>query len=114
MKSSSCWTSQPERCRLQVDAATTAASTPLAAAAGQGHTQVVRALLLAGATVDTQAQNGSTPLHSAASGGHAECVLELTAADCDLDIQNSNSNTALHVAAAKGAFNVSWAKSIGR
>ena len=87
----------------QVDAATTAASTPLAAAAGQGHTQVVRALLLAGANVDTQAQNGSTPLHSAASGGHADCLQELAAAGCDLDIQNSNSNTAMHVAAAKGA-----------
>ena len=86
-----------------MDAPTTALSTPLAAAAGQGHQAVLQALMAAGANLDSQAQNGHTPLHCAASAGHVPCVEELANSGCDLDIQNQNSNTALHVASSKGA-----------
>lgn len=72
--------------------------TPLAAAAGSGHTEVVRLLLAAGATVNLRSQNqgfwrkaarnpkvnpNATPLFQASSAGHAEVVRLLLDAQAD-------------------------------
>ena len=40
--------------------------------------QIVRFLILCGATADIRDRNGFTPLHLACSRGKAQCVVELT------------------------------------
>ena len=44
---------------------------PLYVASGNGHLNVVRALLSAGAEVDGQDHSGHSPLYTACQGGHA-------------------------------------------
>eukprot|EP00658_Telonema_sp_P-2_P076721 TRINITY_DN6775_c0_g1_i1.p2 TRINITY_DN6775_c0_g1~~TRINITY_DN6775_c0_g1_i1.p2 ORF type:complete len:105 (+),score=34.15 TRINITY_DN6775_c0_g1_i1:197-511(+) len=59
--------------------------TPLSFAAQNGHTEVVRELLGAGAEVDKAAENGATPLSFAAQNGHTEVVKELLGAGAEVD-----------------------------
>jgi ankyrin repeat protein len=52
---------------------------PLHIASREGHAEVVRALVLLGAKVDTKnSLNGVTPLHSAAFRGHSEVCRAFT------------------------------------
>ena len=55
-----------------MDAVEEQGDTPLHYAAGQGHADVARALLEAGASVRAANQQRKTPLHLAADRGHAE------------------------------------------
>ena len=59
--------------------------TPLHLACLQGHTDVVRVLLEAGADVDARNSSLWTPLDCASAKGHVLCVNELLDYDSPLD-----------------------------
>ncbi|KAJ9441346.1 hypothetical protein DIPPA_13738, partial [Diplonema papillatum] len=62
-------------------------STALHIASENGHSEVVKELIAAGAKVDVQDNDGSTALQSASYFGHSEVVKELIAAGAKVDVQ---------------------------
>jgi hypothetical protein len=70
-------------------------STPLITAAVFGHVEVARALIEAGADVNTRNNEGSTPLHTAAFLCHPEIVEALLANRAEKSIRNNAGATAL-------------------
>jgi hypothetical protein len=84
--------------------------TPLAVASKQGHVEVVKALLAAGAPVAaplTELDDEMTPLHIAAHQGRAGAAAALIEANASLEATAaSDGATALHIAAAEGKGNV--------
>eukprot|EP00045_Choanoeca_perplexa_P003294 m.29712 g.29712 ORF g.29712 m.29712 type:complete len:343 (+) comp11968_c0_seq1:2073-3101(+) len=87
-------------------------ATPLHAAAVGGHTDIVRALLEAGANVNSTAdkadfRTGEVPLHQAAKSGHAEVVeLLLGKSSIKVDCQDAKKQTALLLASYRGSVEV--------
>jgi hypothetical protein len=79
-------------------------STPLQAAAANGHIAAIAALLAVGARVNGAGRSGSTPLLLAASCGHAAAVTALLAAGADVHRADSRIFTALHWASREGHF----------
>ena len=73
----------------------------LHAAARKGHSQVVEALLIAGAEVESGCDS-KTPLMVAAEGGDLATVRVLLDRQAAIGARSSNGNTALHLAAANG------------
>jgi ankyrin repeat protein len=72
-------------------------------AAFEEHTDIVKALINAGAMLDVEDDKGNTPLHLAAMCGRTKIVEELTSANIDLiEEKNKNGATSLHLAAAGG------------
>lgn len=74
--------------------------TPLHAAARNGHTEVVRLLVDAGADVTTRDENNRTPLHLAAWNGRTDVVTILLAAGAEVDALDGNNTTPLYLATA--------------
>ncbi|XP_016365820.1 serine/threonine-protein phosphatase 6 regulatory ankyrin repeat subunit C-like [Sinocyclocheilus rhinocerous] len=75
---------------------------PLHLAAAGGHTEVVKVLLDAGASVTEEDAEGMTAIHLAAKNGHTH-ILEVLKGSVSLKIQSSKTGlTALHVAACFG------------
>ncbi|UZD23285.1 ankyrin repeat domain-containing protein [Algoriphagus halophytocola] len=64
-------------------------STPLVSAATFGKTEIVKALLAAGADISIGNNDGSTPLHSAAFFGRVEIVQLLLDAEADKTVKNN-------------------------
>jgi len=64
-------------------------------AAANGQTERVKALLEAGAYVDTREQKGRPPLRYAAVGGHAEIIRALLEAGADAYAEDNDGKTAL-------------------
>ena len=62
--------------------------TPLILAAAQGQTEIVGALLDAGAPVDQADAAGRTALHAACWGGHADAAELLAAAGADRGLRD--------------------------
>ena len=58
--------------------------TPLHEATSQGHTRVVRLLLLYGANANARANGLYTPLHIAASMDNTDCLVELLKHGADI------------------------------
>jgi ankyrin repeat protein len=77
-------------------------STILMGAAQGGQTEIVRALLAAGASVKAQAADGSTALTLAAFGGHIEIARMLVRAGADVNASLADGSTALMKAAQAG------------
>jgi uncharacterized protein len=67
-------------------------------AADEGASELVAALLAAGADPDVADGNGTAPLAAAASGGYLEAVTMLIAAGATLDARSTYGSTALWVA----------------
>ncbi|XDV33670.1 hypothetical protein PO909_003992 [Leuciscus waleckii] len=75
---------------------------PLHLAAAGGHTEVVKVLLEAGASVTEEDLEGMTAIHLAAKNGHTH-ILDVLKGSVSLKIQSSKTGlTALHVAARFG------------
>ena len=77
--------------------------TPLHRAAQEGHTEVIEALIDAGAKVNAQDNNGITPLHRAAIYGQTEVIEALITAGAKVNAQdNVCGRTPLHRTAIFG------------
>lgn len=74
-----------------------------AAEGRESNAATIRALVEAGAAVDSRAADGSTPLIIAALNGRAEQMAELIAMGADPDATNSWGLTALMAAASEGS-----------
>ncbi len=62
-----------------------------------GHTDIVRALIAAGAGVNIEDQVGTTPLHWASYHGHTDIVRALIAAEAGVNIAHRGGRTLLQV-----------------
>jgi ankyrin repeat protein len=76
--------------------------TPLHAAAGKGHKDVVELLLAEGADVNVVDQNDQTPLHDTAGNGHKDAVELLLAKGADVNAKMHYDLTPLHMATSHG------------
>ncbi|OQR91706.1 hypothetical protein ACHHYP_20174 [Achlya hypogyna] len=72
---------------------------PLYTASENGHEDVVRQLIAAGADVNHENENGRTPLSIAAFRGREGVVQQLIAAGADINAVGFNKQTPLHAAA---------------
>nr|GMC84178.1 putative ankyrin repeat protein RF_0381 [Ipomoea batatas] len=76
---------------------------PVHHAAGNGHIEVLRLLLLKGANVNALTKDGDTALHLAVRERRRDCTRLLLASGALTDIRNSrDGNTPLHIAAGNG------------
>ncbi|PSN55941.1 hypothetical protein C0J52_00452 [Blattella germanica] len=73
-------------------------------AALQGHKQVVKLLVDAGANLELQTKGGNTPLIWAAHNNHIEICRLLLEHGAKVNVANVENNTALHYAAMFGYF----------
>ena len=89
-----------------IDARNNYGTTLLHRAAREGHSDVVKALLEAGANDAAQDQIGNTPLHLAAREGHTDIVRTLLEAGTRVDVRDKNGSTPLHLAADKGRADI--------
>ncbi|KAL7060140.1 hypothetical protein AAHC03_09272 [Spirometra sp. Aus1] len=88
--------------QVDIEMRDAAGSTPLVLASRQGHTAIVRELLLANARLDQVDQDGWSALRSAAWGGHKDVVKLLLEAGVNVDITGPDCRTALRAAAWAG------------
>jgi ankyrin repeat protein len=72
----------------------------------KGHNDVVKTLLLYGATIDTRDKDGITALMYAAFHGHVDAVQTLINAGADMSVKNNAGKTALYLADSSGHANV--------
>ncbi|XP_064395476.1 ankyrin repeat and protein kinase domain-containing protein 1-like isoform X3 [Halichondria panicea] len=75
---------------------------PLHWAINNGHDEIVRVLLAAKATVNTQTKSGVTPLWEASFNGHQKRMELLIDAGANVDVPREDGATALIVAAQNG------------
>ena len=83
-----------------------AGETPLHRACYNGHLDVVRVLLEAGADLHATDNGGRTPLHRACDNGHLDVVRVLFEAGADLHATDDGGRTPLHLACDNGHFDV--------
>ena len=81
-------------------------SPPIWHAAQQGHLEVVRLLLEAGADMNAANTDGTTALFVAAEWGYLEVVRLLIEAEADMNAKDAHGDTALLVAAMRGHLEV--------
>lgn len=86
--------------KIDVDAASTQAETPLMMAALKGDLDVAQRLIARGAAVN---KTGWTPLHYAATGGHVALISLLLEHSAYIDAESPNRSTPLMMAARYGS-----------
>ena len=78
-------------------------TTPLMAAASQGHVKPIQALIKKKADLNIQdGDDQNTALHTAAQGGFLECAQVLMEAGADMGVKNKHELTPLNLATAAG------------
>lgn len=77
-------------------------NTGIQAAAQNGHVEVIRALVEAGAEADAEDRDGDRAVHHAAFGDESAALRALAAAGADLNARNGGRQTPLHIAVNKG------------
>ncbi len=82
------------------------ARTPLMRAASEGHKDIVKMFVKAGADLDLQDKSGATALILASKGNNAEIVALLIERGANIDIQDKSGNTALIWSTKKGLKNI--------
>lgn len=92
--------------RTNVNAKTDERVSALFLATIQGHLDVVKALIEAGADVNLRTEDGRTPLHASAYRGHADVTEALLNASADPSILNADMFSPLHVACYEGKLDV--------
>jgi ankyrin repeat protein len=90
-----------QRADIDVDRANLQKRTALAQASDQGHTEIVKRLLAAGASPDVPDLNEQTPLILAAWQNHLDTVNALLEAGAALDLLDATGNCALSLAATE-------------
>lgn len=80
--------------------------TALQAAAQNGHVEVIRTLVKAGAEADAEDRDGDRAAHHAAFGDEPAALRALAAAAADLNARNRRRQTPLHIAVNKGHLGV--------
>lgn len=86
----------------------------LLTAAASDHTDIVVALVTAGADVNARGADGNTPLIQSAALGRADAVASLLALGADVDATNNMGNTALMEAAELGRADIVTALIVGK
>lgn len=76
------------------------------AAAQNGHVEVIRTLVEAGAEADAEDRDGDRAGHHAAFGDEPAALRALAAAGADLNARNRRRQTPLHIAVNKGHLGV--------
>ena len=71
--------------------------TPLQLAAGMGCTEAIRALVAAGASLETEDNDQLSPLHHAAVEGQAKAIRALVNAGADIEVDAGDGLTPLHI-----------------
>ena len=83
-----------------------AGASPLQYACQNGHPEVVRTLLSAGAEVNPQNEDGFSPLHAACQAGHREVVHALLSAGANVNLQAKGGCSPLQMACHSGDMEV--------
>lgn len=91
---------------VQFDGYVIEGATPLWCAAGAGHLDIVRILVLRGADVNHPTRTASTPLRAASFDGRLDIVRFLVEHGADIHMPNKYNNTCLMIAAYKGHLDV--------
>jgi ankyrin repeat protein len=78
--------------------------TPLHLACASGHSEVVMALIHAGAALEARTEHDTTPLMVAAQSGEVDVVKVLLRAGADLAARTKNGMTTMALASAWGQF----------
>jgi len=95
-------THTPGPARRGTDSPCEAYDSPLQAAAGQGHDEIVEELLVHGADIEIEDDHKRRPLHSAADEGNYIVVKHLIDRSCLPDPPEENGRRPLHLAARAG------------
>ena len=69
--------------------------TPIIAASSEGHPEIVKILLAAGANKNDADVDGTSALMAASARGHLDVAKELVAAGADVNVQNNDGHSAL-------------------
>jgi thiosulfate/3-mercaptopyruvate sulfurtransferase len=86
----------------RIDAVAANGITPLMTACRAGNLKIARALIAAGAPLDTRNDDGNTALWLACFSGRTDILAELVRAGSAIDNRNDNGATALMYAASSG------------
>ena len=77
--------------------------TPLMTVTREGHEELVRMLILAGADLDMQSTNGNTALHFAAVSNHTQCGILLAEGGASVRVKNTLKRTPFAIASEQFA-----------
>ncbi|KAJ8681326.1 hypothetical protein QAD02_017113 [Eretmocerus hayati] len=92
--------------RVKFDGYIIEGASALWCAAGDGHLDVVKTLVKAGANVNHPTKTNSTPVRAACFDGRLDIVKYLTDHSADIHIANKQNNTCLMIAAYKGHLDI--------
>uniref|UniRef100_A0A7S1ULV4 Uncharacterized protein n=1 Tax=Grammatophora oceanica TaxID=210454 RepID=A0A7S1ULV4_9STRA len=85
----------PKKNSVYIDQPSDDGVSPFIAAGSEGHTDIVKLLIKAGASVNGVDKDGTTAIMAASARGHKEAVQAMLEAGADVNMQNDDGHTAL-------------------